>query len=96
LREKIYPEYNTSVLFTTDDSSFHGHPEKLACPEDARRNSIALYYFSPNVPAVNFREKRDGTNYVKRHGWDFFKGVDRIRSLAGKVLHKVQSTDTRR
>jgi len=34
----IYPEYNTSVLFTTDDSSFPGHPEKLACPEDVRRN----------------------------------------------------------
>lgn len=42
----VQPEANTMVVFTTDDSSFHGHPKPLECPPDVTRDSIALYYFA--------------------------------------------------
>jgi hypothetical protein len=38
------------VVFTTTDTSFHGHPEPLACPEGRTRKSIALYYYSRDRP----------------------------------------------
>ena len=45
-RARIAPVFNRCVIFTTSDSSFHGHPEPLTCPPDRTRKSIALYYYS--------------------------------------------------
>jgi len=39
------------AIFTTTDTSFHGHPEPLTCPEGRTRKSIALYYYSKDRPA---------------------------------------------
>lgn len=43
----IQPIGGRCVIFATNDKSFHGHPEPLACPEGRTRRSIALYYYSP-------------------------------------------------
>lgn len=43
---RIAPVLNRCVVFSTTDTSFHGHPEPLACPEHRTRNSLALYYYS--------------------------------------------------
>lgn len=43
--QSIAPRFNRAVIFHTTAASYHGHPEKLACPEDVSRKSIALYYF---------------------------------------------------
>jgi Rps23 Pro-64 3,4-dihydroxylase Tpa1-like proline 4-hydroxylase len=43
---KIFPLFNRCVVFSTTDTSFHGHPEPLNCPEGLTRKSIALYYYS--------------------------------------------------
>ncbi len=37
---------NRVLIFTTDGTSFHGHPEPMRCPEGVARRSLALYYFS--------------------------------------------------
>lgn len=42
----IKPYANRLVIFSTSDSSFHGHPEPLLCPDDIYRKSIALYYYT--------------------------------------------------
>lgn len=42
---RIAPIGNRMVIFTTNETSFHGHPERLACPADETRRSMALYYF---------------------------------------------------
>ena len=44
--EKIVPEYNHAVIFNTDAHSFHGHPDRLSCPPDVYRRSLALYYYT--------------------------------------------------
>jgi Rps23 Pro-64 3,4-dihydroxylase Tpa1-like proline 4-hydroxylase len=43
---RIAPQANRCVIFTTSASSYHGHPDPLACPADRRRISLALYYYT--------------------------------------------------
>jgi hypothetical protein len=43
---RIAPLFNRLVVFSTTETSYHGHPEPLACPEDTSRKSLALYYYS--------------------------------------------------
>ena len=42
----IAPVYNRCVIFNTDADSFHGHPDPLICPENVKRKSLALYYYT--------------------------------------------------
>jgi len=42
----IAPVFNRTVIFATTDTSYHGHPEPLACPPDVVRRSLALYYYA--------------------------------------------------
>jgi hypothetical protein len=42
----IPPDFNRCVIFETSTTSFHGHPEPLACPEEVARQSLALYYYT--------------------------------------------------
>ena len=48
--QRILPIFNRTVLFLTDDYSFHGHPEPLTCPPDRIRKSIAMYYYTNGRP----------------------------------------------
>lgn len=47
---RIDPLFNRLVVFSTTETSYHGHPEPLACPEDRHRRSLALYYYSAGRP----------------------------------------------
>lgn len=42
----VAPHFNRAVVFSTDDTSYHGHPSPLAHPEGTPRRSIALYYYT--------------------------------------------------
>jgi hypothetical protein len=83
----VAPEFNTMVVFTTDDRSFHGHPHALTCPPEVTRDSIALYYYSPIRPSKNFRERRIGTDYRPIEG-DAFDYYD--SSLKGRVRNRLK------
>jgi hypothetical protein len=43
---QIDPIFNRCVIFTTTDTSYHGHPVPLTCPPGVTRKSLALYYYS--------------------------------------------------
>lgn len=62
-KKSIEPAHNTMVIFTTDDESYHGHPEPLECPEDVRRDSIALYFYSAIEPKRGYAGQRLNTTY---------------------------------
>lgn len=82
---KVAPLGNRIFLFTTDESSFHGHPEPLNFPEGIARQSMALYYFTeeahPLVKSTNYRARPgDGIKrlwiYLDKKalaGYDVFK-----------------------
>ncbi|MFP6676358.1 MAG: 2OG-Fe(II) oxygenase [Pirellulaceae bacterium] len=44
--QRISPQLNRCVIFQTDRTAFHGHPEPLVCPPKQTRKSLALYYYS--------------------------------------------------
>lgn len=78
--KSIAPIANRAVIFTTDTTSFHGHPTPLACPPDRTRRSLALYYYSVTAP------ERDNTGTTTR--WRLASGIapDTNRQRAASFL----------
>jgi len=49
--------FNRAVLFDTTGNSWHGLPDPLECPEDVRRQSLAVYYLAQPPKGVDERGK---------------------------------------
>ena len=47
---KTLPVFNRTIVFSTTDSSFHGHPTPLACPAGRSRKSVSFYYYTNGRP----------------------------------------------
>jgi hypothetical protein len=43
---EVAPLFNRCVIFNTDATSYHGHPDPLQTPEGVPRRSMALYYYT--------------------------------------------------
>ena len=51
-------KFNRLVLFDTDQNSWHGFYDKLTCPDDIYRKSIAMYYLvQPMIGEVSTRNR---------------------------------------
>jgi Rps23 Pro-64 3,4-dihydroxylase Tpa1-like proline 4-hydroxylase len=46
LATEVQPKFNRAVLFDTTQNSWHGMSNKLNCPSDVYRKSLAIYYLS--------------------------------------------------
>ena len=55
----IMPDFNKCVIFETNNTSFHGCPEPIKCPDNMSRKSIALYYYTYE----NKKPRKRFTNY---------------------------------
>lgn len=44
--KSIAPIFNRCVIFNTDADSYHGHPDPLNTPNNIKRRSAALYYYT--------------------------------------------------
>ena len=63
---KTQVKFNRAIIFKTNDISWHGVPDKIMCPDDVFRNSMAYYYVSPlntQKPEDGYRKK---AKFVKR------------------------------
>jgi 2OG-Fe(II) oxygenase superfamily len=67
---KILPVFNRTVVFSTTDFSYHGHPQPLACPEGRSRKSVSFYYYSNGRPDEERSAPHD-TVFKKTHGRDW-------------------------
>jgi hypothetical protein len=67
---KILPAFNRTVVFSTTDFSYHGHPQPLACPEGRSRKSVSFYYYSNGRPDEERSAPHD-TVFKKTHGRDW-------------------------
>jgi hypothetical protein len=45
-RARISPIWNRCVVFSTDENTWHGHPDELLSPDGVKRRSVALYYYT--------------------------------------------------
>jgi 2-oxoglutarate-Fe(II)-dependent oxygenase superfamily protein len=78
--KRVLPIFNRCVVFNTNDYSYHGHPEPLACPESLTRKSLALYYYSNGRPSEETSDPH-GTRFKKRPSEKFGGIPHRVRSL---------------
>ncbi len=60
---KVDPILNHALIFNTDEKSYHGFPDKLRCPENVTRKSLALYYYTIET---NSHSVAKSTNYQAR------------------------------
>ncbi len=67
---KILPTFNRTVVFSTTDFSFHGHPEPLAAPEGRSRKSVSFYYYTNGRPESERSAPHD-TIFRKTHEHDW-------------------------
>lgn len=57
----IAPIGGRCAIFSTSESSWHGHPHPLECPEGRQRRSMAFYYYTKEKP--EWFSKRHSTVY---------------------------------
>ncbi len=76
--QRIAPYFNRAVIFATEDTSYHGHPDPLTCPPETSRKSIALYYLSE--PRENATE-RYRARFVARPQDDRSPEIEEFRKL---------------
>ena len=65
--QRVLPVFNRLVVFSTTETSWHGHPDPLNCPEDRTRKSLALYYYSNGRPEDEVADKHT-TKFRARPG----------------------------
>ena len=85
----VPPLLGQVVIFTCSDSSFHGLPDPLECPEGTFRRSLAFYYYTADGQAPN----PHGTLFQERPGEDFlsrpsarFRAAFSLLRQAGRTL----------
>lgn len=88
---KILPIFNRMAMFSTTGDSWHGHPDKLTCPPDRSRKSLALYYYSNGRPDDEVSKadlKRITTTFKGRKGVDNsqMKAYNGMVNFANRIL----------
>ena len=69
LKKTVSPRKNTTVIFNTTDTSWHGHPDPLTCPKNRVRRSLAFYYYT--TPKEGIERSRHSTIYKARQQDNF-------------------------
>ncbi len=64
----LEPAFNRTLIFITDDESYHGQPNPVKHPLNKRRDSIAAYYYLSKKPCGTSDRKRTGTSYFEKNG----------------------------
>jgi Rps23 Pro-64 3,4-dihydroxylase Tpa1-like proline 4-hydroxylase len=57
-------QFNKAIIFKTNNISWHGLPEKILCPENHFRKSLAFYYVSPLTNEKNENNYRKKAQYI--------------------------------
>jgi len=89
--KKILPEFNKMVIFSTTDFSYHGNPDKINCPKDNSRKSIAMYYYSNGRPSSERKLGLHSTIFRKRPGSNDPDGNVEFKKLFGKIYLRNKS-----
>ena len=86
--KKIIPIFNRMVIFSTTDFSYHGNPDKINCPNNRSRKSIALYYYSNGRPSHERKLGLHSTIFRKRPNSDDPDGNIEFKKLFGKIYYR--------
>ena len=85
---KSYPKKNTAIVFETIEMSWHGVPDKINCPENIYRKTLAYYYVSPlrnNANTNKLGSNNDGYRskavFVKRPQDPYDERMDKLYKI---------------
>jgi len=101
----VAPVGNRMLLFTTDETSYHGHPEPLRFPDGVARQSLALYYFTeeidPLAKSTDYRARPgDGARkygiYLDKKALAAYDVVKRRFKLSDAVVNRLLRPFSRR
>jgi hypothetical protein len=67
---RVLPVFDRTIVFSTTDTSYHGHPQPLACPPGMTRKSVSFYYYTNGRPAEERSAPHD-TLFRRTHPEDF-------------------------
>lgn len=92
--EHIAPIFNRVVIFETNESSYHGHPQPLNTPQHITRKSLAVYYYTKerNIAATApehntiYRQTTGTRGYMKTSIAAAKAAVERTTSTGLKEL----------
>jgi Rps23 Pro-64 3,4-dihydroxylase Tpa1-like proline 4-hydroxylase len=79
--KKTEVKFNRAIIFKTNDISWHGLPEKIQCPENIFRKSLAYYYVSPLNSQKKEELYRKKAKYVKRPNDIFDSQLDHLYNI---------------
>jgi hypothetical protein len=89
---KVAPVFNRSVIFTTTEYSYHGHPDPLSCPPEMTRKSLALYYYTNGGVEDRQSSRHHSTLFRARPGERFkINAKDIARDLTPPLLWRMVS-----
>jgi len=81
LEKRVYPIFNRFVVFSTSEKSYHGFPDRINCPDNVTRKSIALYYYTVDRPEEE-KTTPHSTTYIKLPNED--NSLDALREQRNK------------
>ena len=86
-------KYNSAIVFETNNTSWHGVPEKILCPDNESRKTIAYYYISPLTKKdINDKNKYGADESGYRHKASFIaRPGDNHKEKLDK-LYKIRPT----
>jgi Rps23 Pro-64 3,4-dihydroxylase Tpa1-like proline 4-hydroxylase len=84
-------KFNRAIIFKTNDISWHGLPEKICCPENIYRKSLAYYYISPLNSKKSEELYRKKARYVKRPHDEFNKQLEELYKI--RPYRRIQQED---
>ena len=83
--QKISPDFNRMVIFSTTDYSYHGNPDKVNCSKNNSRKSIAMYYYSNGRPNYEKKLGNHSTIFRKRPNKNEPDGSIEFKKIFGQI-----------
>jgi Rps23 Pro-64 3,4-dihydroxylase Tpa1-like proline 4-hydroxylase len=77
-------KFNRAIIFKTNDISWHGVPDKILCPNNIYRNSLAYYYVSPFNTIKPFNKYREKARYSKRLNDKYDENMEKLYKIRQK------------
>ncbi|ABE64045.1 hypothetical protein Nham_3313 [Nitrobacter hamburgensis X14] len=86
---RIFPRFNTIVLWETHGATLHGLPDPVTCPPDRMRLSVASYYYTKERRPAVAGERRtrywaarpEDDRSIERVDW-----LDHVRAVTPEAL----------
>ena len=77
-------KFNRAIIFKTNSISWHGVPDKILCPNNIYRKSLAYYYVSPLNTIKQYDEYRQKAKYSKRPSDKYNENLEKIYKIREK------------